>query len=66
MSSCSPQAREGYEVWSDKLAPEVRSRVRRSAYCKEGSAPRDKKLKEEYDADLEAGEAQLDPRFFMV
>lgn len=58
--------RQDYEVWSDKLTPEVRRRVRESGYCNEGIAPRDKKLKEEYKADLEAGDAPLKPKFFMV
>jgi hypothetical protein len=66
MSSCSERARDGYKVWTDHLTPEVRRRVREARYCNEGRAPRDSKLRAEYEADLKAGEAPLDPRYFLV
>ena len=66
MSNCAATAREGYKVWSDKLSPEVRSRVRQARYCNEGIPPRDKRLREEYEADLQAGNAPLNPKFFLV
>lgn len=66
MSSCSKSARQGYQVWTDLVAPQVRSRIREARYCNMGQLPAGTLERRLYLSNLQDGTRPLDPKYFLV